>query len=412
MMDTTGDTWSTLYISTYSPPGGHQFPNISIFSLPSPPPHTMLDTYMSTAVESNSSAINTTIIPTSITDYACYHVNEEDPDLQLSIRIVLYCSLLFFLTGMVGNSLSVAVFSSKEMICVSSNIYLLVLAISDTLYLLSVFFTKTLTVARCMYFVNVPMDIYNRSTAMCKILQFFLDLFADYSACLIMAFTVERFIAVYMPLKYKDLCTLVRAKLTCFIIFAIVSVFIAPYHFLYIGRPFDYDVCTMLPETDAIFSNLYIVEAVIFRVIPVIVIAVLNVQIIIRVTMVTMLKRKQKFGQSQINKKKKDDRGMQLTIMLILVSTSYILVYIPVLVHFVMWKLQRAKMLVVSDKTMTLMQNYTHVLYIGGFSINFFLYTLSGRIFREQLYKLCGKCGIRQHPRKPRIDATEMTSLM
>ena len=86
----------------------------------------------------------------------------------------------------------------------------------------------------------------------------------------------------------------------------------------------------------------------------------------------------------------KEDKGMQTTIMLILVSTSYILVFIPVLVHFVVLKLRRSNVVDVSYVTMLKVQNYTRTLYIAGFAINFFLYTVSGTIFRKQLKKILG----------------------
>jgi len=36
---------------------------------------------------------------------------------------------------------------------------------------------------------------------------------------------------------------------------------------------------------------------------------------------------------------------------------------------------------------------YAKALYVAGFSINFFLYTVSGRVFRDQLRKIvCGCC--------------------
>lgn len=87
--------------------------------------------------------------------------------------------------------------------------------------------------------------------------------------------------------------------------------------------------------------------------------------------------------------------------MLILVSTSYILVFIPVLVHFVVLKLQRSKVVDVSYVTMLTIQNYTRTLYIAGFAINFFLYTVSGTIFRKQLKKLLG-CRTERHGKQSR----------
>jgi len=49
-----------------------------------------------------------------------------------------------------------------------------------------------------------------------------------------------------------------------------------------------------------------------------------------------------------------EDRNLQLTIILILVSSSYVLAYIPVLLHFVMWKIQLSGLIAVSRETLTI----------------------------------------------------------
>jgi len=81
--------------------------------------------------------------------------------------------------------------------------YLLTLAASDSCYLVSVFLSKTLTTLRCWYFVKSAFDIVNRSDISCVLLQYLSDLFSNNSTCVILAFTVERAIAVFTPMRYK-----------------------------------------------------------------------------------------------------------------------------------------------------------------------------------------------------------------
>lgn len=336
------------------------------------------------------------------TDYACISIKTHIPANLLSHKIYMFVSLLCVVMGLIGNTLSVLVFSSKSMREISSNVYLLMLAVSDSIFLVSVLMTKVVTTFRCLYFTDSTIDLLNRNTALCKILQYMLDMFSDYSTCLILAFTVERFIAVYYPLKFKDLCTLRRARATCCALFGIIAVLIAPHHILFMGRPLGYDVCTVLIDYEQEFVIAYVLEAALCRIIPVFAIAVLNVFIIMRVTKVTREKRKLQgamkltpTGSSKNGRKRgpgRDDKSTQLTIMLILVSSTYILAYLPVMVHFFMWKLERNELIDVSDNSMTIFQNYARALYISGFAINFFLYTVSGSIFREQLVNILGAC--------------------
>ncbi len=354
---------------------------------------------------------------TAMEDYACYSLS-DNPHVILANRIYLYVSLFFVFFGLLGNTLSVLVFSSKGMRTISSNFYLLMLAISDSFYLISVFLAKLLTTLRCLHFQDTQADILNHNDALCKILHYFSDLFSDYSSALILCFTIERVIAVYLPLKFKEICTLQRAKIVCLSILFAIVISIAPYHFLMIGIHPQFPVCTVLLTWEDAFTIGYMVEALVFRIVPVFVIAILNVFIIVRVTEVSKIKKRRKTNQMMTNsaaalngqnarrKSKREDKSMQLTVMLILVSTSYILVYLPVLVHFVLWKLMRSGVIVLSHTGLEIAQKYTSTLYIAGFAINFFLYTIGGKIFRDQLSDMI--CG----PKTYSGTSTEMTALV
>jgi len=76
--------------------------------------------------------------------------------------------------------------------------------------------------------------------------------------------------------------------------------------------------------------------------------------------------------------------------MLITVSTSYVLAYLPVLFHFLVYfiKLKLDRSLDVGEESMMIAGNYTKLLYVGGVAVNFFLYTVSGRVFRKQLIQM------------------------
>ena len=399
-------------------------------------------------------------------DFACVMSDMDEGQVLVSHKVYLHASLLFVMVGLIGNILSMLVFSSAGMRAVSSNVYLLTLALSDSMYLISVFMTKILTTLRCFYFPHLAVDVFNRYLFLCKALQYLLDLLSNYSTCLIMAFTMERFFAVHKPLVFKESFTVLRARITCLVLFMTLSIWIAPYHMMYIGMPYGVNVCTVLPDHEAVFSVLYIIEVLIFRIFPVFVITILNIFIINKLVHLTRAHRRRKAASYSIeltgvqgksprrgrtrsgmtnimdkirqtkgpkleNTPKSDDaalstetrsgrdtnmdntkrgrrlrggtaavlerparpgsrqdKNMQMTVMLIVVSTTYIIDFMPVLVHFVLWRLQRSELISVSENSMVMTQNYTKTLYICGFAMNFFLYTISGRVFREQLINI------------------------
>jgi len=348
-------------------------------------------------------------------DASCQSTGNNDPAVMLSIRINFVAILTFIVIGLVGNTLSMLVFSSREMQGVSSNVYLLTLAASDSFYLISVFLSHTLTTIRCWYFIDSELDIVNRNDVSCILLQYLCDVFSNNSTCVILAFTVERAVAVFKPMRYKELCTVARARFACVLIFIVIAASIAPYHVQFMGVLVGYGVCTILWEHEAIFYVFYVVEMCIFRLVPVAIIAVINAFIIHRVTSLARTKRQWTAGagrgsqasaaaapkeknhqssQPSARKTHAEDRNLQLTIILILVSSSYVLAYIPVLMHFVMMKMYVSATGIVSREALTIVGNYSKALYVAGFAINFFLYTVSGRVFRDQLKKIiCGCAG-------------------
>lgn len=92
--------------------------------------------------------------------------------------------------------------------------------------------------------------------------------------------------------------------------------------------------------------------------------------------------------RKNLRRVKSEDRNLQLTMILILVSMSYVVAYVPVLLHFVLVKLSLSKTITVDGNWLDIMGNFSKALYISGFAINFFLYTVSGRVFRDQLKNL------------------------
>lgn len=354
-----------------------------------------------------SLAARVTTLNTSTTDYACAAVMDHKA-VSVSHTIFIVFSIIFVVVGIIGNGISILVFSSKSMRVVSSNVYLWVLSVSDTCYLITVFFSKILPVVRCMHFKDSTFDVINRSNLLCKILQYFLDLFSDYSTCLILAFTIERFFACYHAVWFRQMCTVLRARIFCLAIFVTICIFIAPYHALFIGLYKHYDVCTVLVEAEKKFTIMYIVEAMAFRIVPVFIIAVLNLLIISKVTKLSRQRSRRRSGAIINNKPygfipTKEDRHIQLTTLLLIVSTCYIILYFPVLIHFLIWWLHRLEVLYLTEESLIVSQNYTKILYILGFAINFFLYTLSGKVFRDQLN--CIMCG----PKKIYQEINNMT---
>lgn len=122
---------------------------------------------------------------------------------QIGDYLTFYYPPILVLTGSIGNILSVFVFFKTKLKKLSSSYYLAALAVSDTCFLFGVL----------MQWLNfIDIYLYNREI-LCQFFTFFSNLCSFLSVWFVVAFTVERFIAVMYPLKRQSMCTVKRAKL-------------------------------------------------------------------------------------------------------------------------------------------------------------------------------------------------------
>lgn len=131
--------------------------------------------------------------------------------------ITYYIPFITF-AGTIGNVLSVLVFVRSKLKKLSSSYYLAALSISDTGYLLCNF-------AQWINTWNI--NIYNRD-GFCQLFTFLSSMCTAFSAWLVVAFTVERFIVVRYPLKRQTMCTVRRAKCVLIVLLLLSIVHCAP----------------------------------------------------------------------------------------------------------------------------------------------------------------------------------------
>lgn len=138
---------------------------------------------------------------------------------HLGFLLTLYYTPLLICVGIMGNILSVLVFFKTKLRKLSSSYYLAALGISDTFFLLSIF-TSWLS--------YMEIDVYS-TNVYCQFFTYFAGLCSFLSVWFVVAFTVERFIAVVYPLKRQTMCTVRRAKIVLVCLIAMGSFINMPY---------------------------------------------------------------------------------------------------------------------------------------------------------------------------------------
>lgn len=128
---------------------------------------------------------------------------EKSEVIRVIEKIELYYMPFLVAFGSIGNCLSVVVFFSTKLRKLSSSFYLSALAVSDTGFLFIIFISW-------LNMVDIP--FFNRPVV-CEVSVYVSSVCSFLSVWFVVAFTVERFIAVGYPLKRPSMCTVSRAKM-------------------------------------------------------------------------------------------------------------------------------------------------------------------------------------------------------
>ena len=179
---------------------------------------------------------------------------------------------LIYVSGLVGNLLSCVVFLNTHLKMRSSSYYLAALAAAD--------FGFLATLLLVWLNSNVGIQVFNKD-GWCQGLVYISSVCGFLSVWLIVAFTVERFIAVQYPLHRPHMCTVSRAKaiVGCLVVIALLS---HMYSFVTAGLVTQEDgteVCDMLEEYRETMRIINIVDSLVTLIAPLILIIVMNTMI-------------------------------------------------------------------------------------------------------------------------------------
>ena len=259
----------------------------------------------------------------------------------------------------------------------STCVYMSIIAVNDNI-VLSVNFHRWVV-------ENTALSIYTDTG--CKVIVYLVHVFGSFGAYEIVLMTLDKVIAFKLPHKSALLCTAERAKIPSVINLFTIFVFYLP----------NIDFTKSLNEGDCaryVKEGWYVtmysyMSMVVSPVLPVASLFVMNI-IIIK----TVWKSLRMRYINQTGKDKTKGTEVQLTIMLILVSSLFVILCCHTLLPFeireiyytVVSKAQTPKQYAIFIFAL----DVTFELYNVNYGINFYLYFVSGTKFRRDLLHMFG----------------------
>ncbi|XP_045182411.2 FMRFamide receptor-like [Mercenaria mercenaria] len=295
--------------------------------------------------------------------------------------------------GIVGNFFNIVVLINPKM-RTSTNIYLMSLAFCDSLYLL---FTLTLSFLHCSN-KNLPLDAF-RYIPIARVLS---DLFGNTAVWLTVCFTLERYIAIRLPMKGKAWCTVKKAKLAIFAVAIVCFVNTFPEFFKMRIKRIYTNKTTKTWHFACVYSDFakkssyqfgyYWWFVAIFTFTPLVLLSVFNFLLIRSVWAAN--RRRQILSQTRVTGEtvKNTHEQQRVTMMLISVVVIFLVCQTPQAILLIYRSYVQAKNIRYPADFIKISGNICNLLVQINSSVNFFLYSYFSSKFRRTFRQVFCRC--------------------
>ena len=295
---------------------------------------------------------------------------------------------MFFIMGVVGNSLTIRIMLTKGFRTMPVSKVLIALSVSDTIVNLMLPFNKSF-VRRML-----GVDVRSLSSGGCKVFYWTYRLFKFSTSWMIVLISTERFVAVWLHVRAKSINTTRNAYIAMAVVYGFFAVYIG--YWSHIGDNIIDGRCipnSGPPEMAHILRGLLIFGSVMYVTLPSILLIVLNTLIVYKLV---LLKKKKNTnimpttgnGNTNTNTPNAHVRSSRTNAMLICVAITFIVLETPIgILHSVSF-VKNQSLFETRDSLMVIMREISQVLEQLNHSINFLLYVLASKRFRDRVVSL------------------------
>lgn len=357
-------------------------------------------------------------------------------------KINLFATVVIILIGLVGNCLTIFVFCQKRFRVNSSNVYLLFLAITDSIFLIVHIFEDSIREYEEIYLFKQPvnvnsfvskLNITDSANSLCLLISFLRYFLRFTSAYVIVAFTIQRLLLVYTPFsdkfKSKKSAWLIIITILCMSLFLNLWV---PFLFeLQLNDEDNKHRCALVKQFESEYFIITLVYISLVMLVPILTVFICNFLIIHKIKKENLnrsklrvinakaqqaneiMRREQlkqlrtknetnfklrvyympssqaannvKTSNWSANKRLEDSNKLATT--LVLISLSYAIFNLPYLIVWFLFFYQTS-FNDIEDST----RNYlfgilqiSKIFFVLNYGLKFYLYCATGSVFRNQL---------------------------
>ncbi|CAG5131823.1 unnamed protein product [Candidula unifasciata] len=329
---------------------------------------------------------------------------------------------ILIIFGTIGNLICVAVMCRRNMRSSNASVYLIALALADT----SVLYTGLL---RQFIIALTGVDLRNKSNLSCKINSWIVYVALDTSVWILVAFTFERILSVFVPHKVKSYCT--RMSSVLIVIGVLIGMMAINGHILY-----GVDLQTFRRRNNTSYFCYYVsseyalffgelfpwLDFSVYCCVPFFILIIGNTCIATRVFLsrrktrkvaVLDIKPDPKLALKNTTTKrslkatKRVERISSMTTILLILNSVFLITTTPVSVYFIVRPKLQFQSSFYNSAVLTLVYTVVNLVMYTNNSVNFILYCVTGSRFRKELCGMFRKANISSLERSGRIGQEE-----
>ncbi|ELU18805.1 hypothetical protein CAPTEDRAFT_210273 [Capitella teleta] len=292
-----------------------------------------------------------------------------DWGVDAGIKVQLIVSPFLVVIGTTGNTLSFLVLLRRRMRATAMYNFLLVLAVADTCVL---WFSCLRSWVRTL----TGFEVLHVSATSCKLLTFLFLTSTYLSSWLIVLLTLDRFLAIWFPLEIQSKWSICQARLA-----AVALIILASLTNLHVFWTFGiYELsngkaCTFDHNNVFMDQGFEYLKLMLYCFIPFVIVLTVNVLIIFKIHQKRPHQKASWMSSSSSSCPESRSPHERISYLLMTVSITWLVLMLPYsLIGFVE---------VIHDSV--ILRIACFMLLYANHSINFFLYCLTGRKFRNEL---------------------------